>query len=162
MRPLTLVTPVTPGSTWHWLPVGPHWHLVAESGPDVDSAPVVQHPQQSVVGAGLDRDQLHPHRLEPHTRFINVFPHVLCVFILQVGGGGRAHLCRWLYEDPGWQHHTRVQRLGPNPEVDQSSTVHGPDVLAATADADQSHISCRGRTRPLGSDITDIISHLTT
>lgn len=72
VRPLTLTTvtlvsSVTLGSTWHWLPVGSYWHLMAESGPDVDSAPVVQDPQQSVIGAGLDRDQLHPHRLEAHT-----------------------------------------------------------------------------------------------
>lgn len=52
-----------------------------------------------------------------------------------------SYLCRWFYVDPGWQHHTRVQRLGSNPKVNDASMVHGPDILTAAAHADQTHIT---------------------
>lgn len=86
----------------------------------MDSASVVQDPQQSVIRTGLDQDQLDSYRLEPHTgdTQVSVFACVLCVLSLRWGGVHMAHLCRWFYEDPCWQHHVRVQRLGPDPEVD--------------------------------------------
>lgn len=56
--------------------------------------------------------------------------------------GSVCYLCRWFYLDPRWQHHARVQRLSSNPEVNNSSTVDSPNVLAAAAHADQTDTSC--------------------
>lgn len=52
-----------------------------------------------------------------------------------------AYLRRWFDVDPGWQHHTWVQRLGSDPKVNEASMVHGPDVLTAAAHTDQSNVT---------------------
>lgn len=54
-----------------------------------------------------------------------------------------SHLCRRFYVDPGWQHHTRVQGLGSDPEVNDASVVHGPDVLTAAAHTDQTDVTLK-------------------
>lgn len=96
--------------TWDMLPLCSHWHLFTEPCPNKHRSSIIHRPQRPVAGRGLDTDQLHPHRL-----------------------GGR------LDGDPGREHHAGIQRLGPDPEVDQTSWVHGPDVLRATGDPHQTH-----------------------
>lgn len=51
------------------------------------------------------------------------------------------YLLRWFYVDPSGKHHVRVEWLGSNPEVDQSTTVESPNILAAAADAHQTYTS---------------------
>lgn len=53
-----------PISTWHVLPVGPHWHLLGDPNSDMHVPPAVEGPQHLVVGAGVDADQGDPGGLE--------------------------------------------------------------------------------------------------
>lgn len=49
--------------TWHHFPRSPHRHLMTESSSDKDRPTVVQSPEQTVIGTGLNTDQLHSHWL---------------------------------------------------------------------------------------------------
>lgn len=53
-----------PTPTWHMLPVGAHGHLLGDPYAHVHAPPAVQRPQHLVVGAAVNADQGHPHRLQ--------------------------------------------------------------------------------------------------